>query len=207
MDLKILPLAITMMAGPQIMSDIIFITSRRPVRINAAFVIGVAIAATAGTAIAAGLVSLLGLDLGSPSDAGSTGTMIELALVALLILASIKNVVRRETIEPPKWLGTLQQADERKAFVTGLLVILLMPSDIVVMLTVGTHLEHTDSSFVAALPFLAATVLIAALPLLTYLLFRRRALAAMPKVRDWMNGNAWAVNIIVYAIFIVLILA
>jgi hypothetical protein len=207
MDLKILPLAITMMAGPQIMSDIVFITSRRPVSIGGAFVVGVAIAVTVGTAIAAGLVSLLGLDLGSSSDSSSAGTIIQLALVALLVLASIKNVVRRETIEPPKWLAALQQADPRKAFATGLLVILLMPSDIIIMLTVGTHLEHTGSSFVDALPFIGATVLIAALPLLTYLMFRRRAQALMPKVRDWMNNNAWAVNIIVYAIFIVLILA
>jgi hypothetical protein len=29
----------------------------------------------------------------------------------------------------------------------------------------------------------------------------------MPKVRDWMNANSWLVNIIVYGIFIVLILA
>jgi hypothetical protein len=207
MDLKILPLAITMMAGPQIMSDIVFITSRRPVQIDGAFVIGVAIAVTAGTAIAAGLVSLLGIDLGSTSDSGSTGTIIELALVALLILASIKNVVRRETIEPPKWLGALQQADQKKAFVTGLLVILLMPSDIIIMLTVGTHLEHSGASFVDALPFIGATILVAALPLLAFLLFRSRAQVLMPKVRDWMNNNAWVVNIIVYAVFIVLILA
>ena len=55
MNTEILPLAITMMAGPQIMSDIVFITSRRPIRIDGAFLIGVAIAVTAGTAIAAGL--------------------------------------------------------------------------------------------------------------------------------------------------------
>jgi hypothetical protein len=62
---------------------------------------------------------------------------------------------------------------------TGLSVILVMPSDILIMLTVGTNLEQTDSSFVEALP----------------------------KVRDWMNNNAWAVNVIVCCIFIVLILA
>jgi hypothetical protein len=205
MDAKILPLAITMMAGPQIMSDIAFITGRRPVPVAGAFVLAVALAAAAGTAIALGLVSVLGIDLGSESDLGSVGTIIELALVALLILASTKNVIRRETIEPPKWLGTLQQAGPRKAFTTGLLVILLMPSDIAIMLTVGTHLDHTHSSFVDALPFIGATVLVAALPLLGYLLFRQRAQALMPKVRDWMNDNAWAVNVIVYAIFIVLI--
>jgi hypothetical protein len=206
-NLQILPLAITMMAGPQIMSDIVFITSKRAVALNGAFVVGVAIAVTAGTAIAWGLVSLLGIDLGDSSDSGSAGTIIQVALVALLVLGSIKNVVRRETIEPPKWLGALQEADQRKAFTTGLLVILLMPSDILIMLTVGTSLEQGNSSFVDALPFLGATVLVAALPLLSYLLFRRRAQVLMPKVRDWMNNNAWAVNVIVYFIFIVLILA
>jgi hypothetical protein len=29
----------------------------------------------------------------------------------------------------------------------------------------------------------------------------------MPKVRQWMNDNSWVVNIAVYVIFIVLILA
>jgi threonine/homoserine/homoserine lactone efflux protein len=206
MNLAILPLAVTMMAGPQIMADIIFITSGRPVPINGAFVLAVAIAATAGTAIATGLVSLLDIDLGSSSDSGSVGTILQVALVALLVLAAIKNVVRRETVEPPKWLGALQDADQKKAFITGLLVILAMPSDIVVMLTVGTNLEQTNSSFVEALPFIGATVLVAALPLLGYLLFRRRAQAAMPKVRDWMNNNAWAVNVIVCGIFILLII-
>jgi uncharacterized membrane protein YidH (DUF202 family) len=55
-------------------------------------------------------------------------------------------------------------------------------------------------------PFVAATILIAALPVLSYLLFRHRAQRAMPKVRDWMNTNSWLVNIIVYVVFIVLIL-
>jgi hypothetical protein len=36
----------------------------------------------------------------------------------------------------------------------------------------------------AAVPFIAATVFIAALPVLSYLLFRRRAQRLMPKVRD-----------------------
>lgn len=207
MNLNILPLAVTMMAGPQIMSDIIFMTSKRGPAVNVAFLIGVAMAVTAGTAIAWGLVSLLGLDLGDSQDSGSAGTIIQLALVALLILAAVKNVVRRETIEPPKWLGALQEADRRKAFTTGLLVILAMPSDILVMLTVGTNLEQTGSSFVDALPFIGATVLVAALPLLAYLLFRQRAQAFLPKARNWMNDNAWAVNVIVCGIFILLIVA
>jgi hypothetical protein len=207
MSLQVAPLAITMMAGPQMMSDIVFITSNRAVALNGAFLVGVAIAVTVGTLIAWGIVSLLGINLGDPSDPGSAGTIIQLGLVVLLVLASIKNVVRRETVQPPKWLRALQQADEKKAFATGLLVILAMPSDLLIMLTVGTNLEQTGSTFVDALPFIGATVLVAGLPLLAYLLFRRQAQSFMPKLRDWMNDNAWAVNVIVCGIFILLIVA
>lgn len=73
------------------------------------------------------------------------------------------------------------------------------------MLTVGMNLEHNDQSVAAAIPFLAATTLIAALPLLGFLLFHRRAELAMPKVRDWMDSHTWLINIIVCIIFIILI--
>jgi threonine/homoserine/homoserine lactone efflux protein len=134
------------------------------------------------------------------------GTVIQIALVALLIAAALKNWRNRETIEPPKWLGSLMRASVPKALVAGLLVILLGPSDIVVMLTVGTNLEHSNLPLSDALPFIGMTVLVAALPLLGFLIFHRRARRAMPKVRDWMNANSWLVNIAVCLIFIALIL-
>jgi threonine/homoserine/homoserine lactone efflux protein len=97
-------------------------------------------------------------------------------------------------------------ADPKQALKTGLLVILLMPSDVIIMVTVGVNLVQNGAGLLAALPFIAATVLVAALPLLLYLLFHRRAQRLMPKVRDWMNANSWLVNIIVCVVFIVLIL-
>jgi uncharacterized protein involved in cysteine biosynthesis len=89
---------------------------------------------------------------------------------------------------------------------TGLLVIWLMPGDIIVMLTVATNLEHNDVGLVAVLPFIVSTVLVAALPLLLYLLFHRCAQRLMPKVRDWMNTHSRLLNIITCGVFIVLIL-
>jgi hypothetical protein len=204
---SVLPLAITMMAGPQIMSAIIFVTHEQALRVSLAFLTGVAVAVTLGTAIAVGLVSALGLSLGASEDTSSAGTVIQLVLVALLVLAAVKNYVRRETVEPPKWLGTLMEADAKKALTTGLLLILLMPSDVLVMLTVGTNLQQSDSSFADALPFIGLTILVAALPLLGYLLFHRRAVRVMPNVRDWMNSHSWLINILVCGIFTLLILA
>jgi hypothetical protein len=206
MSTDILPLAITMMAGPQIMSAIIFVTSERAVKTSLAFVIGVLVATAAGVAILLGIHSLLDLSLGDPSDSGSNGHVIQYVLIALLVAAATRNYVRRETVEPPKWLGKLQQAGPEQALKTGLLVILAMPSDLVVMFTVATNLEHNHNGFVDAVPFILLTTLVAALPLLGYLIFHRRAVTAMPKLRDWMNASSWLVNIIVCAIFLLLII-
>jgi hypothetical protein len=209
MSLAIIPLAITMNAGPQIMSALIFITASKPLKLSAAFLAGVVIAVTVGVTITYTLATALGssISLGDSSDSGSLGNIIQYLLVGLLIFLSIKSYVRRETSEPPRWLGALQNAKPRTAFTTGLLLLSVFPSDFVVLLTVGMNLAQNNATLLAAVPFVAATIFIAALPLLFYLLFHRRAQRAMPKVRDWMNANSWLVNIIVYVIFILLILA
>ena len=103
--------------------------------------------------------------------------MIQYLFGGLLVTLAVTNYLRRETVEPPRWLGTLLSADWKRALQTGLLVIWLMPGDIIVMLTIATNLEHNDAGLVAALPFIVATVLVAALPLLLYLLFHRHAAA------------------------------
>ena len=209
MSLAVIPLAITMNAGPQIMSAIIFVTAPKALKLSAYFLAGVVIAVTAGVTITYTLASVLGnsLSLGDSSDSGSLGNIIQYVLVGLLVVLSIRSYVRRETSEPPRWLGALQNANPKTAFTTGLLLLSVFPSDFVILVTVGVNLAQSGSNLLAAVPFVAATIFIAALPVLSYLLFRRRAQQLMPKVRDWMNTNSWLVNIIVYVVFILLILA
>jgi hypothetical protein len=208
MSLAVIPLAITMNAGPQIMSAIIFVTANKPLKLSAYFITGVVIAVSVGVTITYTLATVLGngVSLGDSSDSGSLGNIIQYLLVGLLIFLSIKSYVGRETSEPPRWLGALQNAGPRTAFTTGLLLLSVFPSDLVILVTVGVNLAQNNASLLGAVPFVAATILIAALPMLSYLLFRRRAERAMPKVRDWMNTNSWLVNIIVYVVFILLIL-
>jgi Sap, sulfolipid-1-addressing protein len=198
-----------MNAGPQIMSVIIFVTAPKALKLSAYFLAGVVIAVTLGVTITYTLASVLGntISLGDPSNSGSLGNIIQYLLVGLLVVLSIKSYVGRETSEPPRWLGDLQNAKPRTAFTTGLLLLSVFPSDLVILVTVGVNLAQNNASLVGGLPFMVATILIAALPVLSYLLFRHRAKQVMPKVRDWMNTNSWLVNIIVYAVFIVLILA
>jgi hypothetical protein len=209
MSLSVLPLAITMNAGPQIMSALIFVTANKPLKLSGYFLGGVVIAVTVGVTVTYTLASVLGnsVSLGDSSDSGSLGNIIQYVLVGLLVLLSIRSYVNRETSEPPRWLGAMQNAKPRTAFMAGLLLLSVFPSDFVVLMTVGINLVQNDASLLAAVPFMAATILIAALPVLSYLLFHRRAVRTMPKVRDWMNANSWLVNIIVYVIFILLIIA
>src|SRR5215203_6160687 len=172
MSVAVIPFAITMNAGPQIMSAIIFVTANKPLKLSAYFLGGVVIAVTVGLTVTYTLASVLGnsVSLGDSSDSGSLGNIIQYLLAGLLLLS-------------------------------------VFPSDLVILVTVGINLAQQNASLLAAVPFMAATVFIAALPVLSYLLFRHRAQQIMPKVRDWMNTNSWLVNIIVYVIFIVLILA
>jgi threonine/homoserine/homoserine lactone efflux protein len=209
MSLSVIPLAITMNAGPQIMSAIIFVTAPKALRLSAYFLAGVVIAVTVGVTVTYSLANALGntISLGDPSDSGSIGNIIQYLFVGLLVFLSIKNFVNRETIEPPRWLGAMQNAKPRTAFMAGLLLLSVFPSDFVVLMTVGINLAQNNASLVDAVPFVVATIFIAALPVLSYLLFHRRAVRVMPKVRDWMNKNSWLVNIFVYIIFILLILS
>ena len=208
MNLQILPLAITMMAGPQIMSALMLTTSKRPVVNSLTFVGGVALTASVGVF----LYSLIGsvidqfISLGSGSEPSTAAKVIQLILVALLVFLSVKSYRGRATSAQPKWMGSLMEASPRRAFVMATDLIFLMPTDIVTMLTVGINLTSNNLPFSAAIPFLLLTTLIAALPLIIYLLFYRRAKTFMPKVRDWMQSNSWAINIAVYLLFIYLVL-
>jgi threonine/homoserine/homoserine lactone efflux protein len=188
------------------MAAIILVTTRRPVHASLAFLLGVLVGVSAGVAITRGIFTLIGGDkLNKPSGSGSAGNIIQYVLIGLLIVAALRNYIKRATIKPPKWLDTLMQADPGRAFMTGLLMVLLMPSDIAVMLTVGSHLVQHHVGFGGALPFIGATVLIAALPLLMLVLFHKRAERAMPGVRTWMTSHSWLINIVCCLIFIALI--
>src|SRR5829696_5526356 len=148
MNLAILPLAITMNAGPQIMSALIFVTAPKPLKLSASFLAGVVIAVTVGVTITYTFATTLGgsISLGDSSDSGSLGNIIQYLLVGLLVFLAIKNYVRRETIEPPGWLGALQNANPRTAFMTGLLLLSVFPSDLVILVTVGVNLAQQNAS-------------------------------------------------------------
>lgn len=208
MHLQILPLAITMMAGPQIMVSVLLLTGKSPVRPSLAYAAAVGICAALGVGIATIVAGVLhaSVPLNESGEPTTEALVIQIALVSLLIFAAIKQYIGRATSEAPKWLASVQQADVKQVVKFAAMLIFMMPTDIIAMLTVGINLESNSLAFVDALPFIGLTALIAALPLIAYVALGKRARAAMPATGEWMTDNSWAVNVFVCVLFMFLIL-
>lgn len=204
--ISVLPLAITMMAGPQIIAAIILITGKDAVRSSLAYIAAVFSATIIGTLGLSVFFSLIGLSSLPKNNKGNPiSNSIETILIVFLIFLSTKTFRNRANVKLPKWMNNLQETNPLGAFKTGLLVIFFMPSDVMIMITVAMHLISRQVSPLTVIPFALTTIFIASIPLLTYLLFYKKAIQIMPKVRLWANQNSWLIQIIVYLIFIILI--
>ncbi|WP_458189108.1 GAP family protein [Haladaptatus sp. NG-WS-4] len=197
--LTILPLAIVMVAGPQLLSAIFLATSENWRRNSAAYVFGAFLSISLVVTIAY-LVGDVATNQGTSND-----TLYVVVLVLLLV--AMVNVYRtREESEPPKWMGKLERANPRFSFRLGFLLLGFFPTDILTSSAVGSFLAGNGDPLVDALPFVGLTLLFLALPSLVLLAFGDRGKAFLPKARDWMNTNSWVVNEVVILLFIALTL-
>jgi Sap, sulfolipid-1-addressing protein len=202
-QLQILPLALIMVMGPQILTAIFLVTSREPVKNSAAMLVGVVAAASLSIAVWFGLVDLIGID---PKEDGGP-TTVDYVVAGLLAVLALRVFMTRGTAETPKWMTGLQEAEPRKAFGLGFLLILLMPTDMIAVISTVNYLHDNGLNALHGWPLLAATTLLMALPIAGFLLLGHRAREAMPGIRDWLTGNSWVVNLVVIVYFIYQILS
>jgi hypothetical protein len=92
----------------------------------------------------------------------------------------------------------------RPSLASGFLLFLVMPTDVITMVTVGVYLVRQDSSLINALPFILLTLLLVSIPLFLLLLLGARAETILPKVRAWMNTNSWVVSEFVIVFFLII---
>jgi Sap, sulfolipid-1-addressing protein len=187
-----------MVMGPQILTAIFLTTSGKPVPNSAAMLIGVVLAASISLLIWFGIVKAIGIH---PKEGGGPTTM-DWIVAGLLALAAIHTFLGRGKASVPKWMSSLQEAEPKRAFSLGFLLILLMPTDIVAVISTANWLHDNGKNVLHGWPLVAATTLLMALPILAYLLLGHRARDAMPGIRNWLTGNAWIVNIVVIVYFI-----
>jgi Sap, sulfolipid-1-addressing protein len=193
---NILPMAIVMIAGPQILSAIFLATSEHWQRNTAAYLAGASLSIT----LVVSLAYLLG---GGTRLKGPSDTLYVIVLV-LLVAAAVHVFLTRKQAEPPKWMGKLETAGPRFSFRVGFLLLGVFPTDILTSIAVGAYLASHGDPWWHLLPFLALTLLLLALPALTVLAFGKRGQAFLPKARDWMNTNSWVVSELVIVFFIII---
>lgn len=199
----VLPLAFVMIAGPQIISSFFLATSSQPVRNSLAYVAGAAISIT--TVVTVAFVVAQGATGDTRSDSqGTAGTVIDWIILGLVLFLIAHTFLTRKTSEPPSWMGKLQEARPKFAFMLGLALLGVFPTDIASSVTVGLHVARHGGAWWHILPFVALTLLLLGLPLLGLLLLGQRGEVLLPKVRDWMNDNAWVVSEVVLVFFAVI---
>lgn len=194
---KLLPLAFVMIAGPQVLSAIFLATTERWKGNSAAFVAGAGVSITIVTSI--GFVLSTGA-----SDSGTSNKTLDIIIMALLVAAAVHTFVTRKQSKPPSWMGKLENAKPKGAFILGFLLLGIFPSDILTSIAVGGSAASNGLPWYSLFAFVGTTLLLLALPALLVLILGQRAQDFLPKVRDWMNANSWIVGEIVLAMFIAL---
>jgi Sap, sulfolipid-1-addressing protein len=198
--LRVLPLAFVMIAGPQVLSAIFFATSEKWRVISAAYLAGAAISISI-------IVTLAFLLSSGASDAGASDEALYYVILALLLLAAVHTFRTRKTAEPPKWMGKLQTATTKFAFVLGFLLLGVFPSDLITSVSVGSYIATQGEPWWHYLGFLGLTLLFLGLPALSVVILGKRAEVLLPKAREWMTTNAWIVNELVLALFVAIVIS
>ncbi|MFD1588923.1 GAP family protein [Halorientalis brevis] len=198
--LEVLPLAIVMVAGPQLLSAIFLATTERWRRNSAAFVAGAALSISA-------IVTLAYFVSDGAREQGASSDLIGLVVLALLLVAMVRVYLGRDESEPPAWMSKLTSATPRFSFKLGFLLLGVFPTDLITSVAVGSFLAAEGLPLLDAAGFVALTLFLLALPALAVLTFGARAAAFLPTARDWMNENSWIVNEVVLLFFVAIVVS
>ena len=138
--LTILPLAIVMIAGPQIISAVFLATSDNWRRSSAVYLAGAALSVTLFLTIAYIVMKLVKSGAGSSGKGGSSAHVIDVIVLVLLLILVVYVFLDRKRTEPPKWMGKLETATPKFAFTLGFLLLGIFPTGIITSFTVGGRL-------------------------------------------------------------------
>ncbi|MGC9367504.1 MAG: GAP family protein [bacterium] len=201
---SIIPLALTVMFGPQILVAMLLITHKKPIRSSLIYILSVEITIIFSTTISYLIISAIGLHLHAHFG---NKDILKYIIVVILVLLIVKNFLQRKKITAkPKWMSGITEASLKKIFLIGLVLVSIMPTDLAMALTVGGLLVTNEGTLLNAVPFFAAVLAVASVPLLFYLVIGERGHKYIDRVNKWLNTHGWVINMFVYCLFIFLVL-
>ncbi|MFG1886486.1 GAP family protein [Micromonospora sp. NPDC049051] len=202
--LTILPMAVVMVAGTQLVAAVFLASAERPRAASLGYLAGAALVVVGGVTASWLVTRVVRVDVGAGVGGRAVERRIDQALLVLLAVLTLIVFLRRHTTGPARWMGGLQRASPAYALRLGVLLFLAMPTDDLTMLAVGASAARHALSWWHLLPFVLLTLALLALPLLALLLLGRRAEVVLPRMRDWTGRHSWVVSEIVIGFFVVL---
>ena len=127
------------------------------------------IAVTVGVTITYTLANVLGnsVSLGDPSDSGSIGNIIQYLARWAAHHPVDQELRAARRANPPGGLAPCKTPSPERRSLPDCCCYSVFPSDLVILVTVGINLAQQNASLLGAVPFVAATIFIAALPVLS----------------------------------------
>lgn len=203
--LTILPLAVVMVAGTQLVAAVLLASANRPRAASLGFLGGAAAVVVGGVTLSWLVTRVLrGPTAEAETDVARfqrAATWIDWVVLALLVVLAVVVYLRRRKTGLPRWVGRLQRAGPGDALRTGVLLFVTAPTDDLTMAAVGASAARHDLAWWHLLPFVLLTLVLLALPLLTLLLAGRRAEHALPRIRNWGDRHGWVISEVVIAFF------
>ncbi|SCG60699.1 GAP family protein [Micromonospora coxensis] len=207
--LTILPMAVVMVAGTQLVAAVFLASGDRPRSASLGYLAGAAFVVVPGTTAAWLVTRGVKTSVGGGDGGGRSPveTTIDWIVLVLLVVLAVVVFVRRRRAGQPGWMGKLRHATAGYAFRLALLLFVAMPADDITMVTVGASAARHDLPWWHLLPFMLLTLLLLALPLLALVLLGQRAERVLPRIRDWADHHSWIVSEVVVVFFILVTVA
>ncbi|MEU7714426.1 GAP family protein [Micromonospora chalcea] len=205
--LTALPLALEMVAGSKLVSAVVLAGGHHPRRSSAAFLGGVAVGVLGPLTLWYAAFRVVRHTAVHGIGVGGSRRLIDWIVLGLLAVLMVVTFRRRRRDRPPGWLSRMQDPRPAYAFGLGLVLAVAVPSDELVMASVAGSMAGHSRPWWHLLPFVALTVLLLALPLLTLLVFGDRAERLLPAFRAWTDRHSWLVSEAVIGIFAAFVVA
>ncbi|MEV1332818.1 GAP family protein [Micromonospora costi] len=205
--LTVLPLAVVMVAGTQMVAAVLLTSADRPRAAPLGYLAGVGAVVTAGVTVSWVVTRVLrGFADRAETDAvhlERTAKRIDWFVLAVVLVLAVIVYLRRHESGTPRWITLLQHIGPGRAARLGAVFVGTSPTDDLTMAAVGASVARHDLSWWHLLPFIGVTLGLLALPLLVLLLAGRRAATALPRIRHWSDRHAWVISEIVIAFYAV----
>lgn len=196
------PLAIAMVAGPQMIVATFLIANKNRYRYSLAYILSIGIAMIIGLTISV-LVTKIFVNIPKVND--NIIFAIQILCVVYLIYSALKTIKNRDYFETPKWQKKLLDPTFKMIFKISMVLILVVPIDVVILFSVGLEYNKGGYDIMALIVLLLLVMLFVSIPLLLTTIFHRRADKHLEKLPHLIEEYSWIVNVIVYLIFVFLI--